>query len=513
MPSCQRCRQPLSPSSLPSFSPHSRQLSPHPPVPSHHQRTQPAQVQDSLAQLSASSAYDFLSASERLPAPPTGGAAGAGGARATGQGQQGGARTGAAGALYGVAARQAAGGGGTAAQRIVVPPSPSSTTGANLAPRTPLNPTDSFVVLTESVLGPPPASPASAPAAPVDSSSASSSPSAADPTALTPRLQQLSHLYSLLSSTSSVDHPLCTECTEVLLGLMAKELDEGRKERDRLVGFEREVLKRREDAKREGAPTGEKQREALEKDVAKLKKAETHAIAELKAVEAKKVALAEEAKLLDEEEAQLAKEEADFWTAHSLYLLKRDELLDRESALAQRLASAQKDLEKLERTNVYNDVFCIGQEGGFATINGLRFGRLPGVQVDWPELNAAWGHTLLLLLTLSRKFGLREFRGYRLVACGSFSRVEQVGRDGGVTSLELYGSSDLSVTRLLHNRRFDQAMVGFLECLRQLVEWVIVKDRIGDVSIKLQFGSDEAWTRALRHLLLDLKILLGRATQ
>lgn len=28
----------------------------------------------------------------------------------------------------------------------------------------------------------------------------------------------------------------------------------------------------------------------------------------------------------------------------------------------------------------------------------------------------------------------------------------------------------------------------------------IVKDRIGDVSIKFQFGSEETWTRALRHV-------------
>lgn len=28
----------------------------------------------------------------------------------------------------------------------------------------------------------------------------------------------------------------------------------------------------------------------------------------------------------------------------------------------------------------------------------------------------------------------------------------------------------------------------------------VVKDKIGDVSIKLQFGSDETWTRALRHV-------------
>lgn len=83
---------------------------------------------------------------------------------------------------------------------------------------------------------------------------------------------------------------------------------------------------------------------------------------------------------------------------------------------------------------------------------------------------------------------------------------------------------------MLQNRRFDLAMVSFLDCLRQLLEFVektqggrvriphayvstrllldptdkrasrVVKDKIGDVSIKLQFGSDEAWTRALRHV-------------
>lgn len=33
-------------------------------------------------------------------------------------------------------------------------------------------------------------------------------------------------------------------------------------------------------------------------------------------------------------------------------------------------------LDRLENTNVYNDAFCIGQEGNvFGTVNGLRFGR------------------------------------------------------------------------------------------------------------------------------------------
>jgi beclin len=68
---------------------------------------------------------------------------------------------------------------------------------------------------------------------------------------------------------------------------------------------------------------------------------------------------------------------------------------------------------------VYNDAFCIGHDGVFGTINGLRLGRVPGVQVrrpvvllwesinteqvEWAEINAAWGQTLLLLYTIARK--------------------------------------------------------------------------------------------------------------
>ena len=40
----------------------------------------------------------------------------------------------------------------------------------------------------------------------------------------------------------------------------------------------------------------------------------------------------------------------------------------------------------------------------------------------------------------------------------------------------------------------------------------VVKDKIGDVSVKLQFSQEDTWTRALRHVLLAPKILLKWAT-
>jgi beclin 1 len=105
---------------------------------------------------------------------------------------------------------------------------------------------------------------------------------------------------------------------------------------------------------------------------------------------------------------------------------------------------------------------------------------------------------------------------------GSFSRIEQTSPSK--TTHELYGSGDLHIGRLLHNRRFDFAMVAFLDCLKGLIDYIksqdptvdfphqIVKDKIGDVSVKLQFSQEDAWTRALRHVLLALKIILKWAT-
>lgn len=40
-----------------------------------------------------------------------------------------------------------------------------------------------------------------------------------------------------------------------------------------------------------------------------------------------------------------------------------------------------------------------------------------------------------------------------------------------------YGSGDFAVTRILQNRRFDMAMVAFLDCLRQAMEFVKERDK------------------------------------
>jgi beclin len=59
-------------------------------------------------------------------------------------------------------------------------------------------------------------------------------------------------------------------------------------------------------------------------------------------------------------------------------------------------------LERLRKSNVYNDIFHIWHDGPFGTISGFRLGRTPAVQVEWDEINAAWGQAVLLLHTMAK---------------------------------------------------------------------------------------------------------------
>ncbi|CAK5281515.1 unnamed protein product [Mycena citricolor] len=393
-------------------------------------------------------------------------------------------------------------------------------------PPQPLLPNESFVLLQDSIVRTIPS-----PAPPVISKKrASFSRNSSDPAAVPfrsedaepPNPSPLSHhlrssarLFNALSSRTEIDHPLCAECTQILLGSLQRHLDETKRERDGYLAFEKEVRKERE---RESQGMS---KEEAERKIERLKHDELLTIDQLKAAEHERLELEEELRVLEEEEKLVEEEEARFWHAHNDQLISAEQVSSQLATVRAAYAADSATLEKLERTNVYNDAFCIGHDGVFGTINGLRLGRVPTVSVEWAEINAAWGQSLLLLYTLGRKLDC-TFENYRLVPMGSFSRIERTSADKA--SYELYSSGNLNMLQLLHNRRFDLAMVAFLECLKQIMDYIksqdpnvefphqIIKDKIGDVSVKLKFNQDEAWTRSLRHVLLALKICLKWAT-
>lgn len=105
-----------------------------------------------------------------------------------------------------------------------------------------------------------------------------------------------------------MDHPLCAECTHLLLTTLTRQLDETKKERDGYIAFEKEVKKEKEREK-DGLTLQE-----AEKRIAKLAQEEKLVVAQLKEAEKEREQLETELKALELEEKTLEEEEAEFVT-------------------------------------------------------------------------------------------------------------------------------------------------------------------------------------------------------
>src|SRR5277367_1092877 len=103
--------------------------------------------------------------------------------------------------------------------------------------------------------------------------------------AMSHEMERVSRLFEILSARSDIDHPICVECTELLVDGLQKRLEAATRERDAYVGFLKQVQAE--------IPTEEE----LEETKAALKRAqgkEAAALEELMKLEAEKAAVDEE---------------------------------------------------------------------------------------------------------------------------------------------------------------------------------------------------------------------------
>ncbi|KAI1058588.1 hypothetical protein LB506_000942 [Fusarium annulatum] len=373
----------------------------------------------------------------------------------------------------------------------------------------------SFVLLSESQMTHP-SQPTESPAMPTPLRRASSARSNGDnvDAPVGNEMDRVNRLFEILSARSDIDHPICVECTEMLVEGLQKKLEVASRERDAYVKHLKEAKANK---------PSEEDMKAQEEALRKAEQDRATAMEELKKLESEKTSLDEELVALEEESRQLDKEEEKFWRERNEFATKMGEFQAEKDSINAKYSNDSQLLEKLQRSNVYNDTFCISHDGSFATINGLRLGRLSNKPVDWPEINAAWGHALLLLVTVADKLSYR-FDGYDPQPMGSTSRIIRYEVPSPSSSrigsravnappkkhvLELYSSGDMPLGLTFMHRRFDNAMVGFLELVRQLggLPYKIDGDKIGDVSIKLGIAQDDGWTKACKLTLTCSKLL------
>ncbi|KAI1320981.1 APG6-domain-containing protein [Xylariaceae sp. FL0255] len=419
----------------------------------------------------------------------------------------------------------------------------------------------SFVLLTESQLAPPRLT-----GGPPEQSSPKqqrrkslSMSQRADARAAQPHeAERINKLFEILSARSDVDHPICVECTEMLVDGLQKRLESTARERDAYAGFLKEV--------QADIPTEDDIADS-ERALAKAKREEEESMKELRKLEQEKAALDQEILALEAESHKLDAEEEQFWRERNTFATKLSDFQNERDSINSKFDHDSQLLTKLQRANVYNDTFSIHHDGHFATINGLRLGKLSSKPVDWPEINAAWGQALLLLVTVADKLGYK-FDGYEPLPMGSTSKIikyEQVSPSssrigtGGLGThhrtgpppapkksvLDLYCSTGDLPLQMLWNRQFDKGMVAFLELVRQLGAFVteqtktmgyangggggggglvlpykiegdkIGDDRIGHFSIRLGYSAgaaEEGWTKACKFALTCCKFLIAHAS-
>jgi len=333
---------------------------------------------------------------------------------------------------------------------------------------------------------------------------------------LNARVAALARIFDMASDETEADHPMCLECA----AFTRDEIDARAKEAEAECEIHRKCL---EELERE---RGGETLSDVEAEAARLEAEEREVCEETKSLEdelrvlnAERFSLEEASRALDAEETSYFHEFNEFKALLRTHVCERD-------GLVTKVEQTNRQLDRLRKTNVFNDAFHIWFDGPFGTVNGFRLGRLPNAPVEWDEINAAWGMACLLLSTMSHAAGV-TFEHYTLKPLGSFSKVRENSK--GV-EYELYGP-----VNILSSHRYDKAMTGFLSCLKEFAEFARESDLSspgvdGDVSdganaFKLPYDIDgdkidgrkigfpfnryERWTAALKITLVDLKACLA----
>eukprot|EP00053_Salpingoeca_punica_P015808 m.146343 g.146343 ORF g.146343 m.146343 type:complete len:434 (-) comp16806_c0_seq2:1945-3246(-) len=322
------------------------------------------------------------------------------------------------------------------------------------------------------------------------------------------------HLFDTLSEHGAVDHPLCEDCTDALMQALDMKVAEAETKCRTYSDF---LSKHSIDAKSELALRNETA--GLKQELDQATAEEASLMQQLDTVEAERAKLKSELEKTQKSLEEIEKKEQTYWTEYANYHMRLRELHQESCSVDAKMQYAKVQLERIKRTNVFNDAFHIWYDGHFGTINRFRLGRLPSIPVEWAEVNAAWGMTVLLLSTMAERL-LFRFKGYNLVAFGSLSRLEKT--DEASKELPLYVPSGV---KMFWESRFNSAMVAFLECLQQLKDYIeqcdphfklpyrVMKDKIGDthglLSIRYQMQNEEVWTKACKFLLTNLKWCLA----
>lgn len=362
-------------------------------------------------------------------------------------------------------------------------------------------------------------------------------------------LRKTSMLISQAMLETSIDFPLCQECSnDVLNELDDEEYDlsvqiEDYEAQLNWLGHEYFTTM---DFSEEMAVMEQQLRECTE-DIEKSKTDITE--------------LGDEAEVWRTRGTELLMAKSEYWRSFEFHAADREAMLENTISAHNRLTHAKNWLEIMRTSHVLHDSFPISSDLHLATISNLRLGRLPSQPTDWPEISAALGLMVHLLQELCTRadFTLPK---YCLILEGSFSGLKKLvnpaslptsssnprsteqlsGSTDSLTRssapastagpavsgsmLPLHADGDISIVRLMHFKSLNDGVAALAECIQELslhlsrlhpgysLPFPIVKDLVAGVSVKRAWNSSGAtWSGAMRALLANLKHTLAFMSQ
>ena len=127
---------------------------------------------------------------------------------------------------------------------------------------------------------------------------------------LSQQVEATVRLFEILSARSDIDHPVCSECTELLLDEMQKRQASVIRERDAYVQFLKHA--------QHDIPSDEEKRNT-KRDLEDAQQREQKALEELMALETEKARMEDEIAALDAENEALDEEEERFWQERNAF--------------------------------------------------------------------------------------------------------------------------------------------------------------------------------------------------
>ncbi|KUF88608.1 Beclin-1 protein [Phytophthora nicotianae] len=233
----------------------------------------------------------------------------------------------------------------------------------------------------------------------------------------------------------------------------------------------------------------------------------------LKLMESEREAIAQQQEAMNEEEKALIYEEAGLWDQFNGLQLQESVFQEIRDAGTAQIDTMERKVASAKYLNILTDMFIIGYDGAFGTINQFRMGQSASLALEWNEINAAFGECALLLQTLANMVGL-EFSDFKIVPLGSFSKIIRTSN----LRMEycLHGSDQQNFAE----SHFNLGLGAWITCLGQLMAFVrardpsirlpykVAKHSIGGYSILFLKNKHKEWTKALKYALTNLKWLL-----